>query len=136
TGPRGSESLFSAAGNIVVAARADKAILDGLLRGGGRRLGSMDRILFADPEKLEFRLRRGSPAVDTGVRIPGFNDDARGAPDVGPFERGEVVGPDWPRPRVTAFDVNPPERVSGRRLPPKVEILGGKGGARRKRGPR
>jgi hypothetical protein len=45
------------------------------------------RTLFVDRENGDFRLRVDSPAVDTGVRIPGFNDDYEGAaPDLGAIE--------------------------------------------------
>jgi hypothetical protein len=57
------------------------------------------------------------------VRIPGFNDNAVNTPDIGPFELGEDVYPDWPRPRRTVFDVNPPARISGEELPLRLRFL-------------
>ena len=112
TGPRGTETLFTAAANVVVApGKANKAILDALLRGGGRRFDGVDALGFRDPGNLDFRLKPGSPLIDAGVKIPGFNDAARGAPDVGPFETDGDGGPDWPRPRKTVFNDTEPEAV-------------------------
>jgi len=109
TGPRGTEDLFKAAGNVVVApGRADKAILDALLRNGGKRLDSVKALGFRGAGKLDFRPRPGSPLIDAGVKIPGFNDAARGTPDVGPFEADDDIGPHWPRPRRTAFNAADP----------------------------
>lgn len=43
--------------------------------------------LFVDQENGDFRLQADSPAIDAGVRIPGFNDNYQGsAPDIGAFE--------------------------------------------------
>ena len=78
---------------------------------------------FRNPDKLDFTLKKESPAVDAGMKIPGFNDDAKGAPDIGPFEFGEKIGPDWPRPRRTVFNVNPPEVISGRKQPPRIQLF-------------
>ncbi|HUT35104.1 MAG TPA: hypothetical protein VNE39_16555 [Planctomycetota bacterium] len=58
---------------------------------------------FADPAKGDFTLRKESPAVDRGLRIPGFNDGFRGsAPDIGPFELGDEPPAYGPRPRSAA----------------------------------
>jgi len=58
---------------------------------------------FADPSKGDFTLRKESPAIDRGVRLPGFNDGFRGAaPDIGAFELGDeppAYGPRRPAPR-------------------------------------
>lgn len=58
------------------------------------------RILY-DPDGMDFRLKRGSAAIDRGVRLPGINDGFTGrAPDLGAYEMGTPVphyGPDrWP----------------------------------------
>lgn len=39
---------------------------------------------------LAFRLQPGSPAVDAGMVLDGFTDDAVGAPDIGAYELGGV----------------------------------------------
>ena len=123
TGPVDSEQRFEAAGNIVVSPAADRAILSALLREGGRQLSQPEELVLRNPGKLDFALLPGSPAVDAGVRIPGFNDNAVNTPDIGPFELGEDVYPDWPRPRRTVFDVNPPARISGEELPLRLRFL-------------
>jgi len=76
--------------------------------------------MLRDVENLDFALRSGSPAVDAGEPISDFEDRVGGLPDVGPFELGENLGTDWPRPRRTVFDVNPPARISGKQLPPRL----------------
>ncbi len=68
---------------------------------------------WVDAEGFDFGINAGSPAEDAGVAIAGFNDDAVGAPDVGPFELGESPGEDWPRPRSTVYDCSVPERWNG-----------------------
>lgn len=55
------------------------------------------------PQTLDFTLSKTSPAVNAGEKITGFNDNAIGLPDIGPFERGQHPGQDWPRPRKTVF---------------------------------
>lgn len=65
----------------------------------------LDRL--EQPWLYDFSLRRGSPAIDAGVRIPGFNDDFAGAaPDVGAYESGRApwtAGHDFQSPRDIAF---------------------------------
>jgi hypothetical protein len=122
TGPQGSEALFHASHNLVVTPNGDAPILDALLRDCGRRLEDPAALQLRDPSKLEFALTAGSPAIDAGVRLPGYNDNAIGAPDVGPFEFGRDYGSDWPRPRQTAFNVNPPARITGDELAPAVVL--------------
>ena len=117
-GPRGSEDLFEVACNIVVAADADRETAEALLRNGGIRLGGMEELLFRDAGALDFGLTSGSPAIDSGVRIHGFNDNADGRPDIGPFEAGDTAGPHWPRPRKTVFNISPPEAIAGKTLSP------------------
>ncbi len=58
---------------------------------------------FREPAALDYGLTAGSPALDIGLDLPGFNDGAPGGPDLGPFELGAGPGPDWPRPRRTVF---------------------------------
>jgi len=120
TGPAGSEQYPRAAHNIVATPEGDEPILDALLRNGGMLFANPGAVGIRDPRALDFALERGSPAIDAGLPIPGYNDDAINAPDIGPFESGRRYGPDWPRPRRTAFDVNPPERISGKKDPPRV----------------
>jgi hypothetical protein len=122
TGPVGSEEFFQAGHNLVATPQGDKPILDALLRNGGLLFHDPGAVGIRDPLGLDFALRPGSPAIDAGARIPGYNDDAIGAPDIGPFESGRDYGPDWPRPRRTAFNTNPPERISGKQEPPKVVL--------------
>ena len=84
------------------------------------RLERSEDLALRDPGRLDFGLTAGSPAVDAGMRIPGFNDDAIGAPDIGPFEFGRAYDPEWPRPRRTVFNANPPERITGLAEPPSL----------------
>jgi hypothetical protein len=50
--------------------------------------------LFDDPAlDAGGRPAAGSPAIDSGVALPGINDDALGAPDLGAFEVGTRSGP-------------------------------------------
>lgn len=124
TGPRGSEVLFDAGGNVVVAAEADDATLSALLRNGGQRLDRPGDLLLQDPARLDFRPRSDSPLVDAGRVIPGFDPAVDGRPDIGPFELGQPAALPWPRPRPTVFDANPPERISGQQQTPRlVEAL-------------
>lgn len=123
SGPAGSVEAFRAAGNVVVAPQADQETARSFARNGGRRLLSADKLLLRDPIHLDFGPLPWSPLVDAGVPIPGYNDGAEGGPDIGPFELGEQPGPNWPRPRRTAFNVNPPSQISGRIEPPRVVIF-------------
>lgn len=54
---------------------------------------------FVDFSNLNFMPKEGSEAVDAGLVIEGYTDNASGvAPDAGAYERGEpywVPGPDW-----------------------------------------
>ncbi len=119
-GPPGSEDLFKAAGNIVIAPKADRKILDALLRNGGIRLRSMEELSFRDASSLDFGLTPGSPAIDRGVRISGFNDNARGEPDIGPFELDDAAGSNWPRPRKTVFNTSLPVMIAEKELPARL----------------
>ena len=120
TGPAGSEQYFTASHNLVATPNGDPPILEALLRNGGISLRDPSGAKIRDPLRLDFTLKSGSPAIDAGVRIPGYDDDAIGAPDIGPFEYGREYGTEWPRPRHTVFNVNPPERISGRKQAPKL----------------
>jgi len=52
-----------------------------------------------DPKDYDLRLRRGSAAVDAGVRLPNINDDFTGpAPDLGCYELGRPLPHYGPRP--------------------------------------
>lgn len=52
-----------------------------------------------DPKDYDLRLRRGSAAVDAGVRLPNVNDDFTGpAPDLGCYELGRPLPHYGPRP--------------------------------------
>ena len=54
---------------------------------------------------------QASPLIDRGKplsidALPDLQANATGAgPDIGPFEYGETMGPDWPRPARTVFSV-------------------------------
>ncbi len=120
TGPAGSETRFAASHNLVATPNGDEPILNALLRNGGIHLLDPGVVGIRDPRALGFTLTPGSPAIDAGVPIAGISDDAVGAPDLGPFEVGRDYGVEWPRPRRTVFDANPPERISGRRQAPKL----------------
>lgn len=51
------------------------------------------------PEKNDQRLKDGSPAVDKGLPMPGFNDGFKGkAPDLGAYELGDPLPHYGPRP--------------------------------------
>jgi len=48
-----------------------------------------DDPMLADPRRLDFRPRPGSPLIDAGTPIPGITDGFRGkAPDIGAYEFG------------------------------------------------
>ena len=67
---------------------------------GGSYLGSdVSAYNFIDVANNNYGLQSGSPAINAGVSIPGFNDGALGGPDVGAFEFGDESGANWPRPR-------------------------------------
>ena len=61
----------------------------------------------------DFTLQSNSPAVDAGTTLPGNLPDSHqvnGTPDIGPFELGENLGNDWPRPARRAFSPTKPDR--------------------------
>jgi len=61
--------------------------------------GSDPRTLYK-PADFDFQLRPGSAAIDTGVRLPGVNDDFTGrAPDLGAYEAGQPLPHYGPRPQ-------------------------------------
>ncbi len=77
----------------------------------GEYLGPDPKALdFLAVDSLNFGISPGSPAVNAGIVIPGFNDRGVDIPDIGPFEAGEDPGPEWPRPRCTVFTETVPER--------------------------
>ncbi|MCK4375105.1 MAG: hypothetical protein KAX19_07245, partial [Candidatus Brocadiae bacterium] len=88
-GPPSALESFRAAGNILMAPQADAQTAQSFTRNGGRWFRNLDELHLRDPASLDFALEPGSPAIDAGVSIAGFNDNARGAPDIGPFELGE-----------------------------------------------
>ena len=48
-----------------------------------------DPMLVMEKGPRQFRLKKGSPAIDRAQRIPGVNDACKGAgPDMGAFEFG------------------------------------------------
>ena len=64
-------------------------------------------VMFSSPSGLtvfdrltiDVRLRAGSPAIDAGIALPGFNDGFVGsAPDLGAFEFGSAAPHYGPRP--------------------------------------
>jgi len=66
--------------------------------------------LFVDRAGHVFKLQPGSPAIDTGIVIPGLTDDAMDAPrpqgsgiDIGPYETSAVAGSTNPAPRILSF---------------------------------
>lgn len=121
TGPKGSDNFFTAANNIVATPKVDKKFLKSLLRNNGKYLTSPKLIKFRNPDKLDFTLLPGSPAIDAGIKIPGFTDGFKGnAPDIGPFEFGEKIGKQWPRPRHSVFNITPPERLTGQIQAPQL----------------
>jgi hypothetical protein len=96
--------------NILVNARDSEGV-----RGrGGKYLGnSLAAVRFRNETGLDFGLEEGSPAIDAGEPLPADWPDSRtisDRPDIGPFEFGENPGPDWPRPRTTAFTTARPDR--------------------------
>lgn len=55
--------------------------------------------VFIAAEHGNFLLKPGSPATDSGVGLPGFNDNHTGkAPDIGAFEVGDELSHYGPRP--------------------------------------
>ncbi|MBD3321597.1 MAG: hypothetical protein GF350_10935, partial [Chitinivibrionales bacterium] len=57
--------------------------------------------MFVDTLNMDYRLRAGSPAIDSGIDIPGITDAAVGQPDLGAYEYGGehwVPGHDWGEP--------------------------------------
>ena len=96
--------------NILVNARDNPQ-----LRGAAGRYLGVDAaaLRFRNPDDLDFTLEEGSPAIDAGVALPSDWPDSRtvsGQPDIGPFEFGDTIGPDWPRPRRTVFTKAEPDR--------------------------
>lgn len=83
---------------------------------GGLHLTAISELDLRDPAALDLRPNPGSPLVDAGITLPGETVDD-GAPDIGPFEVGTdespAPGPDWPRPRVRAFNAAPPAALTG-----------------------
>ena len=57
---------------------------------------------FVNADEGDFRLVKGSAAIDNGIALPGINDDYKGAgPDLGAFEFGGhawKAGSDLSRP--------------------------------------
>ena len=100
-----------------MAKKADREILDALMRNGGIKISSIEKVLFHDTGNLDFGLEKRSPAIDGGVWISGFNDKAIGLPDIGPFELGDKAGHDWPRPRRTVFNTSLPVMILEKDLP-------------------
>lgn len=47
---------------------------------------------FVDPDNRNYRLKPSSLSIDQGVKLPGINDGAIDAPDLGAYEYG---GKDW-----------------------------------------
>jgi hypothetical protein len=75
------------------------AVLDParLFRGGTQ--APADELRIYDGAALDFRLQPGSPAIDAGAVLPGFNDGYRGAaPDLGAYESGTEPPHYGPRP--------------------------------------
>lgn len=84
----------------------------------GSYLGTDAAVLkFRDPENLNFSTRSGSPLINAGTYLPGFNDGSPGGPDVGPFEAGQDYGLEWPRPRRKTFNHSVPEAWARSGLP-------------------
>ncbi len=80
----------------------------------GKYVGADAEVLaFQNVPELNFGITAKSPAHDAGMILPGFNDDATGPPDIGPFEVEKPPGADWPRPRRTIFTSTPPQGWSG-----------------------
>lgn len=85
-----------------------------LLPAGGLQVAAPEKTknsLFGEPEFVgeethDFRLAPESLGIDTGVPLPGINDDYTGStPDLGAFEKGEA-NPLFP-PRDESFTVLP-----------------------------
>ena len=71
-------------------------------KGGGDYSGRTP--MLVDPKRCDFRPRKGSPLVDAGRTLPGYNDGFEGrAPDIGAYEYGGerwVPGVNWDRAEV------------------------------------
>ena len=86
------------------------------LRGGhGLYLGSEPNLSgLNNPEELDFTLTENSSLIDQGELFSGITDNIEdGRPDIGAFEYGDEPGLEWPRPRITTFSCDPPERWNG-----------------------
>jgi hypothetical protein len=74
---------------------------------GGEAHAVKETPRLQDADHADFRLADGSPGVDQGCRLPGFNDDFTGAaPDMGAFERGRDDDAIFP-PRPTGMSALP-----------------------------
>jgi hypothetical protein len=119
TGPRGSETRFNAAGNIVVSPQAEEGILNALLRDGGQTFKDPEALGLVDPAALNFMPRIVDfEEVETAVA----EEDGETALPVGPVLLGNYPNPFNPGTRIR-FSV--PERgtvrldvydVAGQRL--------------------
>jgi hypothetical protein len=117
---------FPAGHNVIAGAAGEKPELQGT---GGFYVQSIEKLGFRDPKNFDFTLTASSPLIDAGWAVPSsfldkvkaetsrqgrehyladVQQNTRGqAPDIGPFEFGQEMGPDWPRPRRTVFNVAP-----------------------------
>ena len=64
-------------------------VFDPALLFEGGTMPPVNELKVADRAAVDLQLRPGSPAIDAGVPLPGFNDGYRGsAPDLGAYEAG------------------------------------------------
>lgn len=133
-----SEAIFPVAHNVLAGSTGPKPGLQG---PGGFHVSNLAGLGFRDPARYDFTLRAGSPLIDAGQPLPEdflarlertqsiagreqYRADVQAhtggaAPDIGPFEFGQEMGPDWPRPRrsvinVAPFDAEPRLQALGR----------------------
>ncbi len=102
---------FSANHNVLAGGIGENKDLQG--SGGSYVARGIEALGFKDAENFDFTLKPGSPLINAGEVTPSrFAAEIQervkdGKPDVGPFELGEVMGADWPRPRRTVFNAAP-----------------------------
>jgi hypothetical protein len=95
--------------------RAREMDFPGYFKNNLYALSDTARWKFTDPQRRDYTLRDGSPAIDAGEIIPGYVE-AGGftgtAPDLGAFERGKarwtagssVAFPTWDYPKASSLD--------------------------------
>ncbi len=74
-----------------------------------------------DMAALNFLPLAGSPLVGAAVPMNGFKDYVSST--IGPFQPGEKIGPDWPRPRHRVFNVSLSQALTGSEAAPQLQSI-------------